>query len=765
MPGVREAHLGHPRWRRNKPYCAHTPLLHRLIICLLFLLTIVAATTISPAKTTTCTSITTVVPAPNYLSVPQQQGVPPLSQQRSVPTQPEAGSELETTSLETREKKDVDSDNIPRHSLLSFVWEQAQVEDYPGLGRAASVSDEDNEDDTSSASTPASLQQVVPAQHDKRQALTTTFATTPTTTASAPSQSSDSVSMFYPIDTQAPRPPEKPFILTDYEYETLWEPNMTTLRLGLLVPLNPPRDTKITTLLRKTISAIRIAVEDVNRMNIIPGIQMSIIVRDSQDPSLHTPTGGAAVINGAGKLLNFQVGGVLGDIRSDLTRYSALMTSSVQVPQCSYASVSTLLSDSDAYPYFYRTIPTTILIIDAMLDVAWNLGWRRISLIYDIDTLGWEGREYLSKRTEQMGIYILSYILLNSGNDYKYVMDSLDETQSRVQLLFASGTEQSRVLRSMKNAGYMASEYAWVTMNDISASLRDEPNPSEYDGLIMVENGWNLTGYKPYDTFIEQWMNADIDLYPGTRDPVVQNNEPMAYSCIMMLAQSYREMVLKNMNGTDTNATTAFLNDVVNGKYTKLVSVKDTFKKFPYEGPSGPITLASDGTRNEGNYIAQSMKQGNASLFGLISAKNYTAVSKPYFKDGRSVPPSDAPAWAIQNPTWSSGLGVILGVLSTISIFFTIVCAILVVVYRHHIVIKATSPTFCLVELLGLLLVFIWCLFNIGIPSDALCVASIFFLPIGVTLVVASLTVKNYRIYRIFNSVTVQNQAFQTRLL
>lgn len=44
------------------------------------------------------------------------------------------------------------------------------------------------------------------------------------------------------------------------------------------------------------------------------------------------------------------------------------------------------------------------------------------------------------------------------------------------------------------------------------------------------------------------------------------------------------------------------------------------------------------------------------------------------------------------------------------------------------------SPTFCICELFGILLVFIWCALHIGIPNRAICIAQSFILPIGVTL-------------------------------
>ncbi|KAF9346266.1 hypothetical protein BGX26_002253 [Mortierella sp. AD094] len=91
------------------------------------------------------------------------------------------------------------------------------------------------------------------------------------------------------------------------------------------------------------------------------------------------------------------ISGVIGDLPSDLTVFEALMTSSVQIPQCSYASCmlskspNTALSSASMYPYFYRTIPTVIAIIDAMFEVIKHAGWQRISIIYDVETLGYIG--------------------------------------------------------------------------------------------------------------------------------------------------------------------------------------------------------------------------------------------------------------------------------------------------------------------------------------------------------------------------------------
>ncbi|KAF8932030.1 hypothetical protein BGZ58_007279 [Dissophora ornata] len=366
-----------------------------------------------------------------------------------------------------------------------------------------------------------------------------------------------------------PRPPKKPSLLTDYEYHNHWDPQNNTLRLGVLLSLSTsPSDYESTTI-RKAILVIRMAVNDVNIQKVIPGINMSIVLRDSQDPYFSTATRGAAALTAAGSLISAKVGGVIGDLASDLTKYEALMTSSVEIPQCSFAS----------------------------------------------------RREYFEQKARNLGVTVLDYQPLNTGgvledSTYQAVKDSIKENQSLIHVLIATGPTQYNVLREMKNAGFVGPRYGWVTANDISDQIRMEPDANEYDGVIMVENGWDLKGYEPYENFLAVWMQLDPSDYPGAADPVLGHSEAEVYSCVMMMANVYGDRV--------------------------------------------------------------------------ESAER-----------------------------WNNSAGIIYGVLCILGIATTSICVALVYYFRNNIIIKASR----------------------------------------------SLVVKNYRIYRIFNSVTVQSHVFKTRML
>lgn len=104
-------------------------------------------------------------------------------------------------------------------------------------------------------------------------------------------------------------------------------------------------------------------------------------------------------------LLQQGVIGIIGDISSSWTTLSALITSTLEIPQCSFTANASKkisqkkrqiltcgkivgFSDKSQYKYFYRTIPTKVTLVDVMLDFIQKQGWNHIGVIYSNDPFG-----------------------------------------------------------------------------------------------------------------------------------------------------------------------------------------------------------------------------------------------------------------------------------------------------------------------------------------------------------------------------------------
>ncbi|KAG0212149.1 hypothetical protein BGX33_003842 [Mortierella sp. NVP41] len=113
---------------------------------------------------------------------------------------------------------------------------------------------------------------------------------------------------------------------------------LNTINFGILLPLNLSLDDEYhwRTIVVGGISAIRLAVEDINAQKFLP-VNISLTMRNSQPP-VRSPFGGSNAMMSAAYFVTSNVSAVIGDTVSWLSEYSAAVTSAVHIPQCSFTS-------------------------------------------------------------------------------------------------------------------------------------------------------------------------------------------------------------------------------------------------------------------------------------------------------------------------------------------------------------------------------------------------------------------------------------------
>ncbi|KAJ3212023.1 hypothetical protein HDU82_004189 [Entophlyctis luteolus] len=87
---------------------------------------------------------------------------------------------------------------------------------------------------------------------------------------------------------------------------------------------------------------------------------------------------------------------------------------------------------------------------------------------------------------------------------------------------------------------------------------------------------------------------------------------------------------------------------------------------------------------------------------------------------------------------------------------------IFIFVFQKHKEIMAISPLFCFLILKGMIILVLMAMLWIGDPAPWKCTLEIFLIPISYSLVLGSLFVKNWRIYRIFNNPSQSRKPIST---
>lgn len=104
-----------------------------------------------------------------------------------------------------------------------------------------------------------------------------------------------------------------------------------------------------------------------------------------------------------------RVVGIVGPLYSSVSVQVAHLLRLFKMPQISYDSTSSELSDKTKYKYFMRTVPSDLLQARAMADILHHFGWTYVSVVYSNDNYGHKGIEGLTAEADKKGMpYLLS---------------------------------------------------------------------------------------------------------------------------------------------------------------------------------------------------------------------------------------------------------------------------------------------------------------------------------------------------------------------
>ncbi|KAL0135191.1 periplasmic binding protein-like I [Mucor lusitanicus] len=497
------------------------------------------------------------------------------------------------------------------------------------------------------------------------------------------------------------------------------------LKVGVLLPFSQSNDNLTAEIVWGGSSAIRMAANMINQQGIIRGAYITLIEKDSF-PNEDAEDQGAVTqaVYASVTLLQQGVIAVIGDISSSWTTLSALITSTLEIPQCSFTANAIGFSDKSQYKYFYRTIPTKATLADVMLDFITSQGWKNIGVIYENDPLGQQFYQKVLNQATYRNLNVISYQPYISA-DITDLLKFIESSAMRIIMVGVTGTNQMDLMKMAAARNLTSSEYVWLLMDDNSASMNDMMLSGSMEGVFMFDMKMSLYGYPPFEAFLDDWTRLDPEAYPYAGRRNVSTNEGPAFSCMMTMARGFNQTLT-----TISNHSLGL--EMLSNRSLGSAMTPRTFDTG-YLSPEGPLHYDSNGDLLTGNHHIFNVQQGHLVSIGRSIAGKLEFTTPPMYQDGTHQPPADLPP----------------------RMLCTCLVLLLVVMFRKHDIFRASSPLFCCFELLGFLFTYTSVIFTMGIPTKASC----FLVPItfnfGFLLVLGNLIAKNYRIYRIFNNIFI----------
>ncbi|CAO3573722.1 unnamed protein product [Mortierella alpina] len=461
---------------------------------------------------------------------------------------------------------------------------------------------------------------------------------------------------------------------------------LVEIRVGVLLPYSLPNNLTQQLAFSGT-SAIRLAVSEINQNHLIPGAFLTLVLKDSFNGLDPENSGAAQAIFSTVSLLqtNGGVAGVIGDVSSALTVQSALLTSRLSIPQCSYSAGSTQLSNKDDYGSFFRTIPTELMFGGVMLDFVASRAWKTVAVFYTGDSLGSQMMDQITVQAAKRNIdigYRRSFWEQGALSDLGPALDALEDSGQRIVVVAAVGLPQIRLMLEAVKRGLVSKDYVWLAINQVTEPLlngNSSLKPMDLNGLLMFDNLLKLHGYPPYEQFLDRWsaLNPREFPYAGQRD--ISSNEAQAYSCMMAMAGGFANAVRGNVTALHLLAAGKL------GAKLKPLSMNTN-----YTGPGGPMVFDENGDVVYGNFILYNFQNGEVVPIGTSYSGVFNISSPPMYFDGTYDTPADSAPLKVLNPKFGSSIGMVIISVAGLSVLFCLLTMLVVIVYRDAQVIKSS---------------------------------------------------------------------------
>ncbi|KAI8920014.1 periplasmic binding protein-like I [Powellomyces hirtus] len=494
------------------------------------------------------------------------------------------------------------------------------------------------------------------------------------------------------------------------------------------------------------VKTLQLLIDDVNSNdNHLPGATLRITFFDTARLM-------PAVVRDGFVAIDNNTHGVIGEFNSGSSGTLSYVLQQRKIIQCSGASTSTGFTDKKQFPNFWRTIPADDQAGEVMLNYVASMQWKKVVLLASNTVYGQAVADAAVRRATALGVEVsiragFTASSIDAPIDYSFVLANVRATRVHIIVFCGTYDEIVPVFMQAIDAGIVGGSYVWVGGEAVKAFpyYLAENRP---EVLPMVTGFFSVYPREFAGEMGQQFVQKFTD----------QHGQPpndysgFYYDCLRGMILAFDNMLAQYTIQEIAAQTHPPLN-------------LSTFIPNSFEGVTGhvelnPITYDRLSTYNIFNW-------GGSADYALVATSDeygvvhHQAGTAPIFYGGATEVPPDSPMLVARFVRAESGLGI--GAIAICGMALGIIVASLaaVLVCREHTVIKSVSALFCGIILVGLGMVLATVYLDLGKPTLRTCVAYIWMLAIGLNLVLSSLAVKLYRVYRIFdNRLMLMNRRF-----
>ncbi|CAF3875615.1 unnamed protein product, partial [Adineta steineri] len=351
------------------------------------------------------------------------------------------------------------------------------------------------------------------------------------------------------------------------------------------------------------------------------------------------------------------IAGIVGPELSRESLVIAPFAASIGIPIISHASTDPGLSDRNAYPTFYRTIPADDTAALAIGQLFIRFNWTSCVVIYQNDAFGEGFEQAISDVFDNYNLTITETIMfdiatLSIRGDLKSL---LINNPSRIVLLWAQEDYAPLILQSALDLGVLGPSYTWILSGDIELNSFDAQWYPNLIGMLTMEAVVGNVINAPINTTLlndayKIWQIYELETFPGSTN--VDYSALFAFDATWTLIQALAQLC-PNVSTNNSSACILFTNATFcfDKTFLNTDNLLNIINLNTFLGVSGPIQFNANTTDrvNGTYYILKNVQSASNSIeyVPIMTSSNsqnwvlYTPTSVIRWPGNTLTPPSD----------------------------------------------------------------------------------------------------------------------------
>ncbi|CAF1610757.1 unnamed protein product, partial [Adineta ricciae] len=319
-------------------------------------------------------------------------------------------------------------------------------------------------------------------------------------------------------------------------------------------------------------------------------------------------TGGnaiGAVRSTCQKVASSDIIGIVGPAYSRETAVIAPFAESLNIPIISHAATNPSLSDRNAYPTFYRTVPSDASVTLPIVELFLRYSWKSCVIVYQNDEFGAGAVEAISDAFSDNNLVVAQLIVFDIATkkirgDLK---DLLSATSTRIVILWTDEYHTSLVLQIALQADVLGPRFTWIMSMTISLSAFNETSRPKLIGMLTVEPVIGSVISSPYNTTLldaayQIWQQYEPETFPGAAN--VNYYALFAFDATWTLIKSTYQLCRNRSKPCVSIVNSSYCFDRHFSDGTNLCNI---ISATEYLGASGPVKFSRNSTdRMDGIY-------------------------------------------------------------------------------------------------------------------------------------------------------------------